>query len=164
MKLVFNADSKEADIDLLLALRHDTGEGELTLEDRGKNAGAMLARVAEYLRRGEPIPSAFAGTLAAAFEAVASATSPADRQKAITRGLGITQDNKRQKRHPALVRGQVQLGLSHGLSETAAIAAAAKAMNMGVTTVRGYWDAYKAGKAAMLAEARRTNDAADRSK
>jgi nucleoside phosphorylase len=164
MKLVFNPEVKEADIDLLLALRHDTGEGELTLEDRGKNAGAMLARVAEYIRRGEPIPSAFAGTLVTAFEAVAAATSPADREKAITRGLGITQDNKRQKQHPALVRGQVQARLSEGLSETAAIAAAAKAMNMGSTTVRGYWNAYKAEKEALLAEARRANDAADRGK
>src|SRR5688572_8918437 len=97
MRLIFNNDDAEDDFDFEIALRCKTTGGEESA-GRGSNAIALLSRVAEYMRRGQPVPTTLAVVVVNAFEETARASHD-DRSKVLLRELGLVHDNRPPK-HP----------------------------------------------------------------
>lgn len=137
--LVYNQNPGEADRDLEIALRYATAAGE---KWPGDNAIALLSRVAEYLKQGQPVPSTLAGIVVEAFENAATA-KPNEREKVLAHGLGLARGHRPPKHHRALIDGTVVQFIRQGCSETKAVKAAAEKLNVSPTTVRNSWRKFR---------------------
>ena len=146
--LAFNNDPLEAARDLEIAIRYDLYDDTAGKDSHGSNAAALLLRVSEYLRAGQPVPAILASIVATAFEKTAKTKK--DREKVLARGLGLAHDNRRQRHHPAAIRGVVLRFLNQGLTETAAVKKAASALEVAPNTVWTPWRKYREAAQAAL--------------
>ena len=111
------------------------------------NASKLLARVADYLESHEPVPTHLARFVARAFRAAAE-TGPDFRATKLCYHLGLTGAHKRPAVSTIRVGEFIRAAKSNNpqLSQTKAVAAAAKHFNVGITTIRDHWKIYETAR------------------
>jgi hypothetical protein len=108
-------------------------------------AAYLLVRVAEFLECGQPVPTRLATRIANAFKKTGNLKSVKNRPAKLAQELGLTTGTKPIKESFIRVGEYIENEMADDpkLTQTKAIAIAAKKFRISLTTARNYLNSYK---------------------